>query len=208
MPKRQPGRPRKDQISAADSRKLSPEQALQQARDLVVMTSKDADEKDRHSMFPSVKKMIGDRINSVAALRLAGYWDKEVEDHLSLNLGEVNRLETKYPNEMALAETHLLSMAQHKMEVNVWRTRAAAAKRAEEMLNVLTELATSPNEDVKPHIRRECAVNVLNLLGMNLPVAKGGADKELNKGTLVAIQQVFSDKDGPTTVVDGEVVDD
>lgn len=191
MPKRKPGRPRKDQISSAESWRTTPEQAIQQAKDVLAITDTPADKLEPHPQFPGVNTETGNLINLITIMRIHGYWDNEISNHLNVPADKINKLEHKYPNEFNQAEATALTQAVHKLEVNILRVRAAAAKRAPEMLDVLYNMAK--NEEVAPHIRRDCARDWLNLMGMNMPVGRGGSQNQLNKGTLVAIQQVFGE---------------
>jgi len=64
------------------------------------------------------------------------------------------------------------------------------------------------SEETPPHIRLKASRDWLNLMGMNMPVARGGSQDGLNKGTLVAIQQVFNKENQDSGVIDAEVLDD
>ena len=206
MPKRKPGRPRKDEMSAAESYRLPPEQVLKHARDVLAITETEPDKLEKHPAFPGVSLDTGNLINMITIMRIHGYWDNEIANELGTDVSRINKLEHRYSTEFGIAETTALATAAHKMEVNVLRVRAAASKRAPEMLDVLYDMAK--NEEVAPHIRRDCARDWLNLMGMNMPLARGGSQNQLNKGTLVAIQQVFGDNSQSTDVIDAEVVND
>ncbi len=207
MPKRKPGRPRKDQLSAAESYRTDAETAVKMAKDLIAITDAEPDKLEKHPQFPGVSNETGDRINMITIMRIHGYWDNEIAEKLGIGPADINKLERKYPQEFNQAEATALTTAVHKLEVNILRVRAAAAKRAPEMLEVLATLAH--DDTVKPHIRRDCARDWLNIMGMNMPVARGGTQNVLNAGTIVALQQRFDDgTTNPSNVIDAEVVDD
>lgn len=182
---------------------VSPEQAYNEARDLLCLPEdpKHKSIESKHEMYPALDKKMGDRVNSVAALRLAGYWDSEIVKLLDIPGDACQRLDNRHPSEMALAEAHCIKMAQHKMNVNMYRVRANAARRAESMMNVLCELAESP--ETKDNVRRQCAIDVLSLLGLS-DSSRIGNDGQIRKGALVAIQNVLKSEGATTTVVDAE----
>ena len=194
-------------MSAAESYRTDPETALKMAKDVLAITDADPDKLEKHPQFPGLSTENGNLINMITIMRIHGYWDNEIAEQLGIRGERINRLEHKYPQEFNQAEATALTTAVHKLEVNVLRVRAAAARRAPEMLEVLATLAY--DEDVAPHIRRDCARDWLNLMGMNMPVGRGGSQSSLNKGTIVALQQVFGDgTTAPRDVLDAEVVND
>jgi hypothetical protein len=187
---------------------VSPESAYQQARDILSLpdnpTTKANIEK-RHEMYPTLDQKMGDRVNAVAALRLSGFWDKEIQDLLDIPKDACSRLDQRHPQEMALAEAHALKMADHKMRVNRFRVRAAASRLAPKMLDVLQELAE--DKAVKDHIRRQSAMDLLSLIGLGDPGPQKNQDN-VKRGALVAIQNIIDkQKEEPTIVVEGEVVE-
>ena len=196
-------------IPKSDRRKerkqtVSPEQAYNEARDLLCLpddpTTKPTE--DKHEIYPTLDKKMGDRVTSVAAMRLSGLWDKEICELLDIPPDACQRLDRRHPSEMALAEAHCIKMAQHKMNVNTYRVRAAAARRAESMLNVLCDLAES--SETKDNIRRQCAVDVLALLGMSGPSKPVGSDGQLRKSATVAIRNVINQEREATVTIDAE----
>ena len=207
MPKRKPGRKRKDELSAAESIRLPPEEIMNEAKELLAVTEKDKDSLEPHPEFEGVSKKMGHRINMITIMRVHGYWDKEIADELGVPNQEINRLEQLYPAAFNKAEATALSTAMHKIEVNCLRVRAAAAKRSGDMLNLLADM--SEDTDIPPHIRYKCIISFLNLMGMNMPIARGGTDDKLNKGVQNAIIQHFHGKEQDSIdVVDAEVVND
>jgi len=207
VPKRKLGRKRKDELSAAESYRTTPEKALKMADDLLMITDAEPGELEKHPQFPGVSVKSGNRINMITIMRIHGYWDKEIADTIHIRPDEIARLERSYPEAFVKAEATALTTAVHKMDVNCLRVRAAAAKRAPEMLDVLYNLAKG--DEIPPHIRLKASRDWLNLMGMNMPIGRGGTQDKLNKGTMVAINQVFNDdKTTYTDVVDGEVIDD
>ncbi len=205
MPKRKPGRKRKDELSAAESYRTTPEKALAMADDVLLITEADPDKLEKHPQFEGVAVKTGNRINMITIMRIHGYWDKEIADELGTTPSEISRLEHRYPEAFNKAEATALTTAVHKIDINCLRVRAAAAKRAPEMLDVLYHLAK--DDDVAHHIRLKASRDWLNLMGMNMPVGRGGSQDKLNKGTQVAIQQVFhgSNTTNPD-VIDAEVI--
>ena len=206
MPKQTRNRasiPKKDR-KIERTREVGPEQAYNEARDLLSLpdnpTFKSIEE--RHSMFPNLDKKMGDRVLTVAALRLSGKWDKEITEEMDIPGDACQRLDRRHPEEMALAEAHCIKMAQHKMNVNTYRVRAAAARRAESMLNVLCDLAES--KDTKDNIRRQCAVDVLALLGMSDSYRPVGGDGQLKRSASIAIQNVINQEKASTVTIDAE----
>ena len=206
MPKRKPGRKRKDELSAAESYRTTPEKALAMADDVLLITEADPDKLEKHPQFDGVAVKTGNRINMITIMRIHGYWDNEIAEEIGIGASEISRLEHAYPEAFNKAEATALTTAVHKLDVNCLRVRAAAAKRAPDMLDVLYNLAKS--DDVPPHIRLKASRDWLNLMGMNMPVARGGSQESLNKGTLVAIQQVFNKENQDSGVIDVEVVDE
>lgn len=188
-----PARNKNNVQTITERQTLDPAQAYQQARDLIAMPE-DPKTKivgEKHSMFPHLNKKMGDRINAIAALRLNGFWDAEIASLLDIQQDACWRCDKRYPNEMAKAEAAALKAAQHKMEVNIWRVRASAARYAEQMLGVLTGIALSKDPEIKPHTRRQCAVDVLNMIGSAKPRVQGGSERDVRKSTVVAIQNII-----------------
>ena len=186
---------------------ISPEQAYNEARDVLSLPDKPTDKRsdeDKHEIYPTLDKKMGDRVTAVAALRLSGFWDSEIVELMDIPSDACQRLDRRHPSEMALAEAHAIKMAQHKMNVNTYRVRAAAARRAESMLNVLCQLAE--NKDTKDNIRRQCAVDVLALLGMSDSSKVIGNDGQIRKSATIAIQNVLNQQENTakTTVIDAE----
>lgn len=206
MPTKLPNKKAKYNAMRSEKKQLDPEEIIEDAKQLLAIP--DDDDSGKHPQFPGASVKTGNMINYITALRIGGgYWDKEIADALKILPSQINRLEHRYPNEFAQAEQAALTMASQKLEANIYRVRAAAARRAPEMLEILFEIAS--DKEIPPNVRRDCARDWLNLIGMNMPVGRGGSQNQLNKGTLVAIQQVFGKNEGVNTdVIESEVLDD
>jgi hypothetical protein len=140
-----------------------------------------------HETLDGVRKATGDGIQAIVGLRVQGFRDSDIAKKLGKGPQYVSNLETRYPKAFAQAEAHHLAQVERKYQVNLWGVRAALSKLAPRMIRVLGELAENP--ETKDNIRRQAAIDVLNLLGAGYSRQTiGGRDSKLQSGAQTFIQ--------------------
>ena len=169
---------------------------------------KHKDTLEKHPVLPGVTRRSGDRIHAIVALRIQGYRDQDIAKLLDIPQPEPYRLERSYPEAFAKAEAVALSNWQRKYEINLVRTGFILTEYAPRMVRVLAELAENPA--VKENVRRQSAVDVLNLAGVGYSRQTiGGKDRDLQAGARTFIQNIVHGGKDLTLdqVVDAEVED-
>jgi len=162
---------------------------------------------ERHPVLPGVTRRSGDRINAIVAMRIQGYRDQDISKLLDIPQPEPHRLERLHPDAFARAEVVALANWQRKYEVNLVRTGFLLTECAPKMVQVLAELAENP--EVKENVRRQCAVDILNLAGIGYSrQSYGGKDRDVSAGAKTYIQNIITSDSKPLTldaIVDTDV---
>ena len=167
--------------------------AYDEARTLVKLHEdpKTKDDLTQHPVLPGVTRRAGDRINAIVAMRIQGYRDKDIAELLGIAQPEPHRLERTHPEAFAKAEIVALTNAERKYKLNLFRIRAALSEMAPRMVNVLAEIAENPA--MKENVRRQAAIDVLNLTGVGYSrQTYGGRDRELQQGAQTLIQNIVN----------------
>lgn len=167
------------------------DEAYEEARKLVSLHEDPKHRSDRspHAILPDVNKLSGDLIQAVVALRIQGFKDVDIAKQLNTSQPNISRLETNHPAAFAKAEVHALQQAERKFLLNLWGIRAALSEHAPKMIEVLAELANNP--ECKENIRRQAAIDILNLTGVGYSrQTVGGKDRDLQAGARTYIQNI------------------
>ena len=168
-------------------------EAYDEARTLVKL-HEDPTTKDKltpHPVLPGVTRRAGDRINAIVAMRIQGYRDNAISDLLNIPQPEPHRLERTYPEAFAKAEIIALTNADRKYKLNLFRIRAALSEMAPRMVQVLADIAENPS--MKENVRRQAAIDILNLTGVGYSrQSVGGKDRDLQAGAKTFIQNVVN----------------
>ena len=199
---------RKDLIKDPSSDQL--DDAYDEARKLVVLhedpTTKAGNKP--HLTLPGVTQRSGDIIFQVVGMRLQGFRDLDIAEKIGTSQPNISRLESTHPEAFAKAEIHTLTQAERKYKINLWGVRAALSEHAPQMIEVLAEIAMDPS--MKENVRRQCAVDILNLTGVgNSRQTIGGKDSNLKAGAVNTFIQTIVEKEKEySTVIDAEVVEE
>jgi hypothetical protein len=155
-----------------------------------------------HPIIEDVSEMTGDRIMAIVAMRMDGHSDAQIGELIGMAQANVSKLEHDKPHAFAAAESYHLRNAARKYEINLWGVRAALSKYGTRAVDTLHELMIDP--ETPHHIRRNCAVDILNLSGAGYTrQSVGGRDARIYKTQINNIAASLNDK-WAGDVVDGE----
>jgi hypothetical protein len=155
-----------------------------------------------HPIIEGVSEMTGDRIMAIVAMRMDGHSDYQIGDLLGMPQANVSKLEHDKPHAFAAAESYHLRNAARKYEINLWGVRAALSKYGVEAVDTLHKLMIDP--ETPHHIRRNCAVDILNLSGAGYTrQSVGGRDARIYKTQINNIAASLNDK-WAGDVIEGE----
>jgi hypothetical protein len=161
-----------------------------------------------HPILDGVSGQTGDHIMAIVAMRIDGNSDTKIGDLIDIAQPNISRMETNYPEAFAAAKSHHLHRAAENYEITLWGVRAAMTKHGIEAVDTLAELMVDP--DTPHHIRRACAVDILNLSGAGYTrKTVGGRDTRIHVGEINNIAAGLDDKylnKGP--IVDAEIVEE
>lgn len=184
--------------------------AYEEARKLVVLHEDPTQKSDRscHALLPGVNKLSGDLIQAVIALRIQGFRDVDIAQHLDTSQPNISRLESNHPEAFAKAEIHALTQMERKYKLTLWGVRAALTEAGPRLVQVLIDIAEDPT--LKENVRKDAAIAGLNLMGVGYTrTTVGGKDSTLNPAAVnTYIQNVVNKKEEYATVIDAEVVEE
>jgi len=184
-------------------------EAYEEARKLVPLNEdpKAKGSNKAHATLPGVTQHSGDRINAIIALRIQGFRDVDIAETIGCKQPEISRLETNHPDAFFAAEAHHLRRVEHHHKLCLWGVMGDIARYAPDMVKVLAELANDP--EVKDNVRRQSAIDILNLSGVGFSRQTiGGSDRNLKQSAANVFVQNVLDKAGEySQVVDAEDVE-
>jgi hypothetical protein len=140
-------------------------EAYEKAREIVQLHEDPKHKSDErvHPFLPDVSQTTGDRIMAIVSMRIDGYSDNKIAGLIGVKSPYINTLMKTKPKAFAAAEAHALKSAARKYEINLWGVRAALSRYCMDAVDTLHELMR--DSKTPQHIRRSCAVDILNLSG-------------------------------------------
>jgi hypothetical protein len=159
-----------------------------------------------HPILDGVSGQTGDHIMAIVAMRIDGKPDTKIGELINVAQPNISRMETNYPEQFAKAKAHHLHRAAENYEITLWGIRAAMTKHGIQAVETLHDLMIDP--ETPHHIRRSCAVDILNLSGAGYTrKSVGGRDTRIHVGEINNIAASLGDKFADADVVDAEVVE-
>ena len=181
-------------------------EAYEQARKIVPLNEdpKTKGANTAHATLPGVTQHSGDRINAIIALRIQGFRDVDIAETIGCRQPEISRLESNHPDAFFAAEAHHMRRAEHHHKLCLWGIMGDISRYAPKMVKVLAELAEDP--ETKDNVRRQSAIDILNLSGVGYSrQTYGGTDRDLKQSAAnVFVQNVMNKDKEYATVIEAE----
>ena len=158
-----------------------------------------------HPILDGVSGQTGDHIMAIVAMRFDGLSDTKIGELIDVAQPNISRMETNYPEQFAVAKSHHLHRVSENHELALWGVMGALTQYGKQAAETLAELMLDP--ETPHHIRRNCAVDILNLTGVGYTrKTKGGRDNRIHATQINNYGSALEDKFANSDVVDAEVV--
>lgn len=183
----------------------TPKESYEEAQKIVKLHDdpKHKSKEKAHPILDGVTGLSGDRIMSIVSMRIDGHTDAKIGELIGVAQPNIVKMEQTHPEAFAQAEAYHLRHVERKYQINLWGVRAALSQAAPEAVQVLHELML--DKETPHHIRRSCAVDILNLSGAGYTrKSVGGRDSRIFATQINNLASALDDKFADGDVVDAE----